>query len=712
MQECWLLGITAHMMAPSVSQSTSNDTGFTLGDIVLAKYSKYPLWPGTITPCFQRKHHGKFSVGAGPNTKFWVQFFNENSAAWVSQSKIVSFDPETALSHLASEGSKWFDSQNKAFQLALDDHARLQGGSKPKGNNDQTGNGRSEAGDTVGETDSDSDSDEKDAPNEGGEEDEEEGEDEEEDENKGVRESGSRSSKTKSGGDEGKPGTASKTKNLSKSRSSAQEAKSTTGRAQGKNPSGMSNRAQQRSPKRKSAAGSHATADEGKRSEGSRARRRKKADPEDSGQVRRLEEQLSAREEEISQLESRISDLKAKVKALQNPAKPEFVCPALPPQPAARIPPRSVHGTVETTKSDLARLGDELRRVFSRYEAQCAEAAEADDAFESAREKAEEKLRKLFDSVDESSRTVAAEEEATGKLLEQLLFARVSSAVSPEPTLHRLVLRINRRCRESSSLLVKASKAILDCWNPLLAESAARKENDKGSSKRQDGIANATVRDSASRDSDRDEKTGIATGNAEGKDEKGPSDEPSEGHSRKRTRDAEGSDPTASASPTAKRQRSAASPASEDCPTGPMPTDDEKQDAPDAEDMETDAPANTDSQDGNGADQKGRSGVHVEKASPSLDSPSAPDPETVDDACESSPGCATPDEPAELQDGDAGADSPDENSTRPKSIAAAGSQNGNKASSPMEVETRPTVDSEPAQKNDNLEPAQTSGIDG
>lgn len=95
------------------------------GDMVFAKFARYPWWPAIIVPCNQRKHkHADMYRIGGEDpkiAKFWVQFFNENSGAFVLLKNVFPFNPLELDKYACPRTNSHFQEQQKAFEMARDD---------------------------------------------------------------------------------------------------------------------------------------------------------------------------------------------------------------------------------------------------------------------------------------------------------------------------------------------------------------------------------------------------------------------------------------------------------------------------------------------------------------------------------------------------------------------------------------------------------------
>lgn len=85
----------------------------------------YPWWPAVIVPCNQRKHRwaDQFRIGGEDPSiaKFWVQFVNENSGAFVWLKHIVPFNPLELNKYACEKTHSFFKDQKKAIEMARDD---------------------------------------------------------------------------------------------------------------------------------------------------------------------------------------------------------------------------------------------------------------------------------------------------------------------------------------------------------------------------------------------------------------------------------------------------------------------------------------------------------------------------------------------------------------------------------------------------------------
>ena len=100
----------------------SADTDLHVGDLVWAKLKGYPFWPACIAKCNVRKGNAKnfnkwkMVDDRDGGVRYWCNFYNENTGAWITPKSIHIYYPQTEDQHMVNKNHKQFAGVQSALE--------------------------------------------------------------------------------------------------------------------------------------------------------------------------------------------------------------------------------------------------------------------------------------------------------------------------------------------------------------------------------------------------------------------------------------------------------------------------------------------------------------------------------------------------------------------------------------------------------------------
>jgi hypothetical protein len=448
--------------------------------------SGYPYWPATVVPCNQKKnkHKDQFRIGTDPKTsKFWVQFFNENSGAFVNLERTNTFNPLDWKKYMVAKSSPHYEGQLKAFNLATEDFyilnpemerpPELAVESEPaEGEAEDDGNSAVSSGSAAM-------SGKKPARRKrsGREDDQEESGSrqkskrarvvKEEPEDEDVEMDGS------SGDDAPLVDAEILTEiNVAKKRD-FDESGSDSAIDESENRAG-SGKAKKRSVKvkleRKQVISSAAKPAKTTVSAEGKA---KIASLERS--VKSLRAELRTKDAALEEKAARVAELERKVRKLKARSNERVTIslPNIPPDLPADLPPKSQRATQKVDQDALQALVTKCSQTFGAYETVVSAAMQADAALSAEAKKAVDMVQPRFDNLKETTEAVLECELKVAEMLRTLYRADVSAADITQCKAGKVVKRIARRATANSTLLSGLASAVSTCWIDRVMEASA-----------------------------------------------------------------------------------------------------------------------------------------------------------------------------------------------------------------------------------------------
>lgn len=122
---------TNSQLPPSATPTTAiSNIRFTESDLVLCKYSTYPLWPAKISRTHQRRYQGKFSqyirTKSGDEVlSYWCIFSGEQQGGWVRATHLLHYHPTLVDLVSVSDTSPLYTQQQHAFAAILEHYITL-----------------------------------------------------------------------------------------------------------------------------------------------------------------------------------------------------------------------------------------------------------------------------------------------------------------------------------------------------------------------------------------------------------------------------------------------------------------------------------------------------------------------------------------------------------------------------------------------------------
>jgi hypothetical protein len=440
--------------------------------------AEYPFWPATIVPCNQKKHLSQWRLGTDPKkSKFWVQFFNENSGAFVNFDKTVPFDPLDARKYAVHSKSNLFEKQRIAIDMATQDFYRMNPDvERPVGAFGAVEMPPEPA--AAGATDGKAEQREK-----------------------------------RKRADEGDPGDAASRPRAKKGRvasdtddeaNDAEDADDVDGGADGR---GLDS-------EQDAEDGDDSTGDDDvlvplslpevkKRGSVKRIAAKKKAPKSDplraprsratatsTGRYlslqranKKLRVDLRAQSEALEQSDARVVDLERRVRKLKAKLsaneKVRITLPDVPPDLPADLPPESERATREMGGDELAVLLSGCSKKFEEYEGVVLSAMKADEALTEEAKRAVSAVQPRFDALRDATEAVLACELKVADALRTLYRAKLSATDIADCKAGRTVKRIARRASANSALLSGLAGAVNSCWVDLVVKSVSSGELQK-----------------------------------------------------------------------------------------------------------------------------------------------------------------------------------------------------------------------------------------
>lgn len=120
-----------HPVAPtaSVPHRIGRGVRFRPHDLVLCKYSGYPLWPANVQRTHQKDRYGLFvcflPTRSGDEVlAYWCVFSGEKAGGWVRADRVLSYHPMLVNAARVATSNQWYRDQLRAFNFASRQYAR------------------------------------------------------------------------------------------------------------------------------------------------------------------------------------------------------------------------------------------------------------------------------------------------------------------------------------------------------------------------------------------------------------------------------------------------------------------------------------------------------------------------------------------------------------------------------------------------------------
>lgn len=438
------MGDSGDMIGPS---DPSKLDALRPGDMVFTKLGSFPWWPATVSYCTQKsaKDKNQYRIGTDPQkSKLWVQFFNENSGAFVYFNKTRVFDPKDADALRLKPGSSHFEKQRIAIEMAIQDFYRINGGP------------------------------------------EDELEDElEAEEQDSIVESSPNSSVVQS--KQSSEPVADQVPSVSRKRKL--DVGKTSSRPKPKKPRAVvvapaetdtEDDESDKSRDLEKADDSERTSAAKKRTlvkpNGNHARLSQKAHAKSDSctshllTIKSLQSSVREKNAELDRKNSQIAELERRLRKLRpkpSGEKVRITLPDLPPEIEVTLPPQSQHATKSFSPKDFTKLVSKMEKCFADFEHVCMRALKADESLTSEAKKAVSTLQPLYDKLREASESVLSREQDVADALRELFKARVTTAEILSCDAGKKVNRISRRSAGNSALLTSLASAVRKEWMSL-----------------------------------------------------------------------------------------------------------------------------------------------------------------------------------------------------------------------------------------------------
>lgn len=510
--------------------------------------STFPIWPATVVPCNQTKNKGQVKRGAKGKEVIWVQFFCENSGAWIAASKIGKFHPTLTSKYMVAETEKYGEKQKEAMNVASEDYYFLHKDENPEPPKDEV-EGATVTEGPVEETDAAGD----------------EGQSEETPDKSDVAKVAPKGRTRRSSGKVAKSKSKSKTPPKTPAKALAKPEKTPAKRGRDGKGGDKKENAEPSAPRAKKPRLATALPENGTGSETGQEPSEEEEDEEDEEDAdanysdvvmdeqekpqpkraprvrgpsadsklralqksnRKLSSDIAAKDKEITAKAARIAELERKVMKLKNRfthnAHVRISLPDTPADLPADVPPAKERCAEPMEEDALVRLLDECKETFTAYEASVSAVALQDDELNAAAKKAKHELQEVFDVLKSKTNSMLKKEKDMAELLRVLYRARIAPSAVLSSDVVKKTSRIARRTKANSALLSSLAEAVTTSIRAFCEEEDSKVVDEKAGKNEKNSLNEKRVGKGSVPDSDGG-KVG-STDDVEGSGENGGED--------------------------------------------------------------------------------------------------------------------------------------------------------------------------------------------